>query len=194
MSRDTFFLHMAHQVERNALHLAGGGRQALNRCIDGDFWVILRVDVERIEGLLLTRDEDFFRAVHDEISAIVIRAFSHFLKELFRLSVENTVATVKHDGDATEGPLGKRVRWGREIVGDRLTAFFHIIGNLYQNRRIYRGRIGEISQTSLIGVENTNLFRVLKTDRRSSHFNGSSILSADEDLYTVFVGVRFFIQ
>ena len=193
MSRDALLLHMAHQVERNALHLASGVRQALDRRIDGDFRVILGIDVECIKGLLLARHKNLFRAIHDEVSAIVIRAFSDFLKELLWLSVENTIATVKHDGDATEGPLRKCFRRRGEIMGDRLTAFLYIIGDLHEDGGVDRCRIGQISQTGLIGIEDTNLLCILKTNRRSPHFNGSAVLSADEDLYAVFVGAGFFV-
>ena len=194
MGRDALFLHMTHHIEGDALHLAGGGRQTFYGGIDSNFRIVLGVDVERIEGLLLTRHKDLFRAVHNEVSTIVIGTLSHFLKKLFRFSVKNTIATVKHNGNATEGPLGERFGRRGEIMGDRVTTFFDIIGDLHNDRRINRRCIGQISQTGLVGIEYTNLFRVLKTDGRSPHFNGSTVLSADEDLHAIFVGVGFFIQ
>ena len=136
MGRDALFLYVAHHVDGDALHLAGGGRQTLNRGIDGNFRIVLGVDVECIESLLLARHKDLFRAVHNEVSTIVIRALSYFLKELLRFSVENTIATVKHDGNATEGPFGECFGRRGEIMGDRVTAFLDIIGDLHENRCI----------------------------------------------------------
>ena len=157
-------------MKGHTLYDTCGRIQACYRRENGNLRVtLLRCNIERIERLLLMRNEHLLRPVHNKIAAVIVLAFAGLFQEDLWLGVEKTIAAVEHNRNTEYGKFGQiTVSSVLGRIQDYLccrepapVVIRSGIGNTHNNVGLHLCGIGQITQPRLIWKEQTNLFGIL---------------------------------